>query len=245
MLKGWDWDDWWTISVGRGMTFYKAKEWQNCYLREHEKSRRNCNLLPSNKQRWHSSSIIQKHWKQQKAEVNTCLLNNCWWAFVYLWWPFWDRLVAQGLQGLHGSVVSCCLAGASLANKLVSPHRQLHIEDLRNRIMVPGRAKRRIFKIKNVYHQIRGGCYFVFSTWHKNQMKSEEEEAPTFWAKLSIHTVNSVPKLKAHHFIRVNYFTMACWPTTWLMPCYWISAKGCLTKQRDIYIPSSFFWLWT
>lgn len=57
---------------------------------------------------------------------------------VYLWWPFWNRFIAQGLQRLHGSAVSCCLAGASLADELMTPHRQLHIKDLRNRIMVPG-----------------------------------------------------------------------------------------------------------
>lgn len=169
---------------------------------------------------------------------------------VYLWWPFWDRFVAQGLQGLHGSVVSCRLAGASLADKLMSPHRQLHIEDLRNRIVIPGTTSNRENRFTTTSGKLVEFVILV-STFSNHfhmtlkQMKSEEEEAPTFRAKLSIHTVNSVPKLKAHHFIRVNYFTMACWPTTWLMPCYWISAKGCLTKQRDIYIPSSFFWLWT
>lgn len=59
----------------------------------------------------------------------------------YLWWSFGDRFIAEGLQGLHGSIVSGCLAGASLANKLITPHRQLHIEDLRNRVMVPGLDK--------------------------------------------------------------------------------------------------------
>lgn len=57
---------------------------------------------------------------------------------VYLRGPFRDGFIAQGLQGLHSSAVSGCLASASLSNKLVTPHRQLHIEDLRNGIMVPG-----------------------------------------------------------------------------------------------------------
>lgn len=57
--------------------------------------------------------------------------------WVYLWWPLRDGFVAQGLQGLHGSVVSGRLAGASLSDKLMTPHRQLHKEDLRNRIVVP------------------------------------------------------------------------------------------------------------
>lgn len=33
--------------------------------------------------------------------------------------------------------MSGCLAGASLPDELVTPHRQLHVEDLRNRIVVP------------------------------------------------------------------------------------------------------------
>lgn len=33
--------------------------------------------------------------------------------------------------------MSGCLAGASLSDKLMTPHRQLHKEDLRNRIVVP------------------------------------------------------------------------------------------------------------
>lgn len=57
--------------------------------------------------------------------------------WVYLWRPLRDGFVAQGLQGLHGSVVSGCLAGASLSDKLMTPHRQLHKEDLGNRIVVP------------------------------------------------------------------------------------------------------------
>lgn len=59
--------------------------------------------------------------------------KNC----VYLWRPLGDGFVAQGLQGLHGSVVSGRLAGASLPDELVGPHRQLHEEDLGNRIVVP------------------------------------------------------------------------------------------------------------
>lgn len=62
---------------------------------------------------------------------------------VYLWWPLRDGFIAEGLQGLHGSVVSGCLASASLTNKLMTPYRQLHIEDLRNRIMVPGIKKKK------------------------------------------------------------------------------------------------------
>lgn len=90
-----------------------------------------------------------------RGEVNKRLLNNYWYTLnlvqaflfinvcvcVYLWWPFGDGFIAQGLQGLHCSAVSGCLAGASLTNKLMTPHRQLHIEDLRNRIMVPGMNK--------------------------------------------------------------------------------------------------------
>lgn len=57
--------------------------------------------------------------------------------WVYLRRPLRDGFVAQRLQGLHGSVVSGCLAGASLSDELVTPHRQLHKEDLRNRIVVP------------------------------------------------------------------------------------------------------------
>lgn len=60
---------------------------------------------------------------------------------VYLWWPFGDGFVAEGLQGLHGSVVSGCLASASLTDKLMTAHRQLHVEDLRDRVMVPGLNK--------------------------------------------------------------------------------------------------------
>lgn len=59
----------------------------------------------------------------------------------YLWWPFGNWFIAKGLQGLQSSIVSGCLTGAPLTNKLVTPHRQLHIEDLRNRIMVPGVKK--------------------------------------------------------------------------------------------------------
>lgn len=59
-------------------------------------------------------------------------------ALIYLRWPFRDGFIAQGLKGFHGSVVSCCLAGSSIPNKLSTPHRKLHIEDLRNWIMVPG-----------------------------------------------------------------------------------------------------------
>lgn len=33
--------------------------------------------------------------------------------------------------------MSCCLASASIPNELTTPHRELHIEDLGNRIMVP------------------------------------------------------------------------------------------------------------
>lgn len=56
---------------------------------------------------------------------------------VYLRWPLRDGFIAQGLQGLHGSVVSGCLAGAALPDELMAPHRQLHEEDLGNGIVVP------------------------------------------------------------------------------------------------------------
>lgn len=56
---------------------------------------------------------------------------------VYLWWPFRDGFVAQGLKGFHGSVMSCCLPGPTLTNKLMTSHRELNVEDLRNGIMVP------------------------------------------------------------------------------------------------------------
>ena len=46
------------------------------------------------------------------------------------------------------------LAGATLSNKLMTPHRQLHIEDLRDRIMVPAiqetRGRTGAFVIKNI-----------------------------------------------------------------------------------------------
>lgn len=86
-------------------------------------------------------------------------LSVCGCVCVYLWWPFRDGFIAQGLQGLHGSAVSGCLAGASLSNKLMTPHRQLHIEDLRDRIMVPGSNKTRgrngvfIIKKTNIYEK--------------------------------------------------------------------------------------------
>lgn len=56
---------------------------------------------------------------------------------VYLRRPLGNGFVAEGLQGLHGSVVSGRLAGASLPDELMAPHRQLHEEDLGNRIVVP------------------------------------------------------------------------------------------------------------
>lgn len=72
----------------------------------------------------------------------------------YLRRPLGDGFVAQGLQGLHGSIVSGRLAGASLPDELMAPHRQLHEEDLGNRIVVPaarwwewgrGRGRKREF----------------------------------------------------------------------------------------------------
>lgn len=70
---------------------------------------------------------------------------------VYLWGPFWDGFIAQGLQSLHGSTVSGCLAGTSFSNKLMTAHRQLHIKELGNGIMVPGIHKTRG---KTIYHNI-------------------------------------------------------------------------------------------
>lgn len=59
-------------------------------------------------------------------------------------------------------------------------------------------------------------------TWKITYIVYEQrtEKAQTWWAKLSIHTLYTIFKLKAHHFIRVNYYTIARWPTTWLMFCY-------------------------
>lgn len=70
---------------------------------------------------------------------------------VYLRRPLGNGFVAQGLQGLHGSVVSGRLAGASLPDELMAPHRQLHEEDLGNRIVVPAarRGKTAVFQGKS------------------------------------------------------------------------------------------------
>lgn len=120
---------------------------------------------------------------------------------VYLWWPIGNGFITQCLQGLHGSIVSCCLAGAPLANELMTPYRQLHIEDLRNRIMVPGmnrnKRKKGIFIIKIFAITIKTICYYIiclYTNWRfmsdlkKTRQKVREGGAHTFWAKLSIHT---------------------------------------------------------
>lgn len=67
--------------------------------------------------------------------ISACCEGIC--SLDYLWWSFWNWFIAQSLEGLCGSVVSCCLASSTLSDELMTPHRQLHIKDLRNRIMVP------------------------------------------------------------------------------------------------------------
>lgn len=41
-----------------------------------------------------------------------------------------------------------------------------------------------------------------------------KEKAQILLATISLHIIYAILKLKAHHFIRVNYYTIACWPTT-------------------------------
>ena len=65
-------------------------------------------------------------------------------ARAYLGGSLGDGLVAEGLQGLHGGVVAGGLARASLANELIGPHRQLHVEDLGDGVVVPGEGGPRL-----------------------------------------------------------------------------------------------------
>lgn len=71
--------------------------------------------------------------EMNQSNVWTCLF----FARGHLRWSFRDGLIAECLEGLHGSVVSGSLASAPLPDKLVTPHRELDVEDLGNGIMVP------------------------------------------------------------------------------------------------------------
>lgn len=70
--------------------------------------------------------------------------------------------------------------------------------------MVPGihKTRRRIVD----YNKKK---LWIFSVTHMSKVK-----ALILLAKVSLPITYAILKLKAHHFIRVNYYTIACWPTT-------------------------------